>query len=263
VAYLNARPLTYCLAGKVPGAEIILDLPSRLADALSRAELDVALVPSIEYFRIPGSVILSDVCIACEGAVKSVKLFGRTPIGEMKTLALDEGSRTSAALARILLKERFKLEPQLERLPAGVSLLNCSADAVLLIGDRGILPPEEKFEFVWDLGEEWTHWTGLPFVFALWVARPGLDCGGAEGGLGEAFASARDEGLGRLEEIARVESPRVGISEEECLSYFCDHLRFRLGRRERNGLETFCRLAVRHGLAPAEVNLVFSDRVSA
>ena len=78
-----------------------MDLPSRLADALARAELDVALVPSIEYFRIPGSVILSDVCIACEGAVKSVKLFGRTPIGEMKTLALDEGSRTSAALTRI------------------------------------------------------------------------------------------------------------------------------------------------------------------
>ena len=75
VAYLNARPLTYCLAGKVPGGEITLDLPSRLADALARAELDVALVPSIEYFRIPGSVILSDVCIACEGAVKSVKLF--------------------------------------------------------------------------------------------------------------------------------------------------------------------------------------------
>ena len=141
--------------------------------------------------------------------------------------------------------------------------MNCSADAVLLIGDRGILPPEEEFEFVWDLGEEWTDWTGLPFVFALWVARPGLDWGGAEGRLGEAFASARDEGLGRLEEIARAESPRVGISEEECLSYFRDHLRFRLGRRERSGLETFCRLAVRHGLAPAEVNLVFSDRVSA
>ena len=78
-----------------------LGFSSRLADALARAELDVALVPSIEYFRIPGSVILSDVCIACEGAVKSVKLFGRTPIGEMKTLALDEGSRTSAALTRI------------------------------------------------------------------------------------------------------------------------------------------------------------------
>ena len=82
----------------------------------------------------------------------------------------------------------------MERLPAGVSLLDCSADAVLLIGDRGILAPEEKFEFVWDLGEEWTHWTGLPFVFALWVARPGLDWGGAEGRLGEAFGSARDEG---------------------------------------------------------------------
>jgi len=293
VAYLNARPLTFCLAENVPGAEVILDLPSRLASGLACGDFDVALVPSIEHFRQPGSTILSDACIACEGAVKSVKLFGRTAADHIRTLALDEGSRTSAALCRILLKEQFGLEPEIERLPAGASLDDCPADAILLIGDRGILPPTQEFEFIWDLGERWTEWVGLPFVFAMWVARPRLAVAGemtaggegprSRGGnqtwhdarrrecdlercpplLDTAFAAARDAGVRRFEEIARRESPVVGISVEECLNYFRNHLRFRLGPRERCGLETFGRLAVRHGLAPAGARLVFSHRVPA
>ncbi len=282
VAYLNARPLTFCLAEKVAGAEVILDLPSRLAEGLSCGDLDVALVPLIEHFRQPGSTILSDACIACKGAVKSVKLFGRTAADRIRTLALDEGSRTSAALSRILLKERFGLEPEIEPLRVGASLDDCSADAVLLIGDRGILPPKGKFEFIWDLGEQWMEWTGLPFVFAMWVARPGLSVAGLDVGqapsereirqignlshigcLDAAFAAARDAGVCRFEEISRLESPVVGISPEECLSYLRDHLCYRLGRRERCGLETFGRLAERHGLAPAGARLVFSHRIPA
>jgi chorismate dehydratase len=141
----------------------------------------------------------------------------------------------------------------LRALPIGASASDTDADAVMLIGDRGMLAPPGAFEFVWDLGEEWTRWTGLPFVFSMWIARPHVDLAGLDLGL----AAARDDGERRLEEIARAEAPDVGISERECLAYLRDHLVFRLGPRERCGLETFGRLAAEHNLAPAGVPLVF------
>jgi chorismate dehydratase len=259
VGYLNARPLTFCLRQLAPHAEIIEDLPSRLADGLADGRLDVALIPSIERFRHPDYTIVSDACVACDGPVRSIKLYGRVPLARIRTLALDEGSRTSAALTRILLKERFGLEPELGQLPIGASLAQTDADAVMLIGDRAMLPVEGSFEFVWDLGEQWSGWTGLPFVFATWTARRSIDLKG----LDELFAAARDEGVCRLVEIADREAPLLGISEEDCLSYFRDNLRFRLGPRERQGLEKFCQLAAKHRLAPTGGKLAFCDHESA
>ncbi len=256
VAYLNARPLTACLAQFAPDAEIVVDLPSRLADGLAESRLDVALVPSIECLRNPGYTIVSDACVACGGPVGSVKLFGRRRVEQIRTLALDEGSRTSAAMVKILLKERFGLSPSVERLPIGAAVEDTTADAVMLIGDRGMQPPNGQFEFVWDLGQQWTDWTGLPFVFAMWTARDGVDLRG----VGETLARARDEGVARLPEIAHAEAPALGIDEVDCLAYLRDHLEFRLGPRQRQGLEMFCQLAGRHGLVPAGAELVFHNQ---
>ncbi len=259
VGYLNARPLTFWLPQLAPHAQIVEDLPSRLADGLAEGRLDVALIPSIERFRHPDYAIVSDACVACDGPVRSIKLYGRVPVERIRTLALDEGSRTSAALSRILLKERFGLEPELEQLPIGASLAQTDADAVMLIGDRAMLPVEGSFDFIWDLGEAWSGWTGLPFVFATWTARRNTDLEGME----ELFAGARDEGVRRLDEIARQQAPRLGIPEHECRSYLRDNLRFRLGPRERQGLEQFSRLAAKHRLAPRGVKLAFCDHESA
>jgi chorismate dehydratase len=259
VGYLNARPLTCRLPQLAPHVELVEDLPSRLADGLAEGRLEVALIPSIERFRHPDYTIVSDACVACDGPVRSIKLYGRVPVEQIRTLALDEGSRTSAALTRILLQERFGLEPELTRLPIGASLADTEADAVMLIGDRAILPAEGSFDFVWDLGEEWSGWTGLPFVFATWTARRNVDLGG----LDDLLAAARDEGIGRLPEIALREAPLLGISEEDCLSYLRDNLRFRLGPRERRGLERFRQLAVEHRLAPTGTKFAFCDRESA
>ena len=253
VTYLNARPLIAALAELDPRLEIVIDYPSRLADALAAGQLDVAMIPSIEYARHPEFSIVSDACIACDGPVRSVKLYGRVPVEDVHTLALDEGSRTSAALARIMLRERFGVTPQLLSLPLGAELSDTPANAVLVIGDRGMAPVGGVFEFVWDLGEEWSRWTGLPFVFSLWVARPGVDLRGVE----RTLATARDVGLTRLTEIARREAPLIGIPEADCLSYLRDHLEFRLGKRQRQGLERFFALAGRLGLAPADVKLKF------
>ncbi len=246
VTYLNARPLIAALPELAPQWELVLDHPSRLADALAAGRLDVGLVPSIEFARGRDYTIVSDACIACEGPVRSVRLYGRVPIAEVRTLALDEGSRTSAALTRILLRRQFGVTPKMEPLPIGAAIETSPADAVLLIGDRGMTAAAGRFEFVWDLGQQWSEWTGLPFVFAMWVARPGPDLPG----IGEVLSAARDEGLRQLPQIARREAASVGISEQDCLDYLGKNLNFHFGPRQRRGLERFYELAAEEGLAP-------------
>ena len=134
VSYLNTKPLVYQLDTILPTAEIIYDLPSRLSDDLARGALDIALIPSVESFQDSSYRVISDACIACRGPVLSVKLLSRCPFAEIETLALDEGSRTSAALARILLQQRFQRTPSLQPFPIGSAIDETTADAVLLIG---------------------------------------------------------------------------------------------------------------------------------
>lgn len=246
VTYLNSRPLVDPLAELLPEAEIVTDYPSRLASGLAAGRFDVALVSSIEYLRQPGLVLACDACVACHGPVRSVKLYGRVGVERIRTLALDEGSRTAAALVQVLLAERYHLRPELLALPLGASACDTDADAVMLIGDRGMVPPPGRFAFTWDLGQEWVQWTGLPFVFAMWLARPGI----FDSAAAEALAAARDLGLARLEAIARSASAGLGLTEADCLGYLRDNLRFHLGPRERQGLERFFELATRQGLAP-------------
>lgn len=255
VSYLNTKPLVYRLAERLPAIDLCFDLPSRLADRLSAGELDVALIPSIEFFQNPAYTIVSDACIGCRGPVLSVKLLFRKPPQEVHTLALDEGSRTSAALSRILLKERFGLEPQRQPFPLGMSLAETTADAVLMIGDRAIHPPEAAFHEIWDLGDEWCRWSELSFVFAMWVARAGVDHGNLELALSE----ARDDGLAHLEKIAAAEAPQVGLTTPQVLSYFQDNLHFHLGPREQRGLALYYQHAAQLGLAPPGLDLEQHD----
>ncbi len=255
VSYLNARPLIVGLDGADRRLSLVLDLPSRLAAGLAEGWLDVAMVPSIETLRRPEYAVVSDACVACDGPVLSVKLYSRVPPEQIAALALDEGSLTSATLVRIWLAERFGCRPRVEPLLIGAAPDDSPADAVLVIGDRAMIDASHHFPHAWDLGEEWSRWTGLPFVFALWLARPHVD---AEA-WAEHFAAARDRGALRLEEIARRESPRLGVPEPVCLVDLRDHLRFRLGPREREGLELFRRLAARHRLIPAGAQLVARD----
>lgn len=259
VSYLNSKPLIEDLAELAGEAELILDFPSRLADDLSAGELDVALIPSIEVLRDADYEIVSDACVATRGPVLSVKLFSRIPIAQIRTLALDEGSRTSATLARILLSERFGVRPATELLPLGFATEDTSTDAVLLIGDRAMKPPRERFVTTWDLGEEWTDWTGLPFVFAMWAARRDCELGEIE----EALCLSRDHGVERFAAIAQREAPKLGITPELAEDYLAHNLHFALGSAERAGLRLFQELAVKNGLAPEGVELVFRHCLSA
>lgn len=249
VQYLNTRPLVYGLAGR--GFDVVYDLPSRLADRLSSGLLDVALIPSIELFRGSGYRVVSDACIGCRGAVMSVKLFFRTRPERVARLAVDEGSRTSATLARILLAECHGATPEIELLPIGAGLADTSADAVLLIGDRAIGPQRGAFQLIWDLGDEWCRWTGLPFVFAVWAARPGTDVAS----ISEVLSAARDAGRTHLASIAAAEAASHGLTVPQCLSYLRDNLHYCLGPRERAALARFYRHAESIRLAPADFDI--------
>ncbi len=258
VSYLNSKPLIEDLAELAGDAELILDVPSRLADDLAAGELDVALIPSVEVLRDADYEIVSDACVATRGPVLSVKLFSRVPFADIQTMALDEGSRTSATLARVMLAERFGVRPATEMLPLGCATENSSADAVLLIGDRAMKPPRERFVATWDLGEEWTRWTGLPFVFAMWAARRDADLDDIE----DALCQARDRGVERLAEIARREAPKLGITADLAHNYLAHNLHFTLGSAERTGLKLFQELAVKSGLVRNGDEVYFRDEVA-
>lgn len=245
VTYLNSRPLVEGLGALTPQAQLILDYPSRLADALAKGDLDVALIPSVESFSNPNYEVVSDACVSTHSDVFSVKLYCRVHPGAVRTLALDEGSRTSAALTRIMLAERFGVQPELRILPLEKSTRDIETDAVLLIGDRAMQPPVEEFHTVWDLGSEWVEWTGLPFVFAMWVTRKDV----ALPGIPESLAAARDAGLANIEALSREGADRLNLPYEMIYKYFTKNLHFRLGAAEKAGLQLFQELAAKHGFA--------------
>ena len=254
VSYLNTKPLVYRLDELAPDAEIIYDFPSRLAVDLATGELDVALIPSIEFFQDPKYTIVSDACIGCRGPVLSVKFFSRVPVEKIRRVSLDEGSRTSIALVRVLLQQRYGIEPELESLPIGATAQDSDADAVLLIGDRAIHQPVADFVEIWDLGDEWCRWSELPFVFAMWVAHVGKDLRGTE----LALDAARDAGIRCLDEIAKREAVKAGLSPAQCLTYLRDNLHFHLGPRELRGLALFYKHAAALGITPPGRDLSFA-----
>lgn len=259
VGYLNAKPLYYRLEEFAPEVALSMDLPSRLAEQLAAGTLDVALIPSVEYLRgaAKGYEIIPGFAIAARGPVRSVKLFSRVPLGQIERLALDAGSRTSQVLAQVWLDAKHGVRPErIEPLPMGVSPLESTADAVLVIGDRAMKVPDGAFHVVVDLAEAWQALTSLPFVFALWVVRPGVDLGR----LPEALARSRTEGLNHAAEIASEHAPRLGLDAADCLDYLTQVLSYDLGEPERTGLRRFARMAADLGLAPKGVDLVFHRR---
>jgi chorismate dehydratase len=253
VNYLNTKPLIEDLQELAPGAQLVLDIPSRLAEQLAQGRLEVALVPVIEYFRAGCYSIVPGIAIASRGPVLSVTLFSRQPWTGIRRVALDEGSRASAALTQILLSRRYGVDAELVPLPLASVAEEVDADAVLLIGDRAMRACLPGFTHSFDLGAEWQEWTGLPFVYAFWAVRPGIDLGSVEW----ALAEAKRRGCARIGEIAFREAPLLGLDAGFCRRYLANIIHFDLGTREQAGLEHFYRLACDLGLTRRGVELEF------
>ncbi len=260
VRYLNARPLWHGLGHRLSGVTLVEDVPSQLAELLRHGALDVALIPSIEYARHASLLeVIPGFAIASRGPVHSVRLYARTPFDRIERLALDEGSRTSQVLARVWLAAAHGVRPAaIESLPLDVPLAESSADALLVIGDRAMVESPGPYHAAVDLGQAWTAWTGLPFVFALWVARRGLDLHELIG----ALEDCRDDGLAHAAAIAAEHGPRLGLDTTTAFNYLTRVISYQLGDAELAGLRRFLALAADLNLAPNEVDLVFhSDRL--
>jgi chorismate dehydratase len=260
VPYLNVKPL---IAGmEEMGVGLRFAVPSQLPDLLERGEVDVALLPSIEYLRGRPFFVVPGISIASRGAVESVLLFLQVPsVREIKRVALDESSLTSATLVRILLKEKYGLKPsEVEYIPwsPGEGTDSAQADAILVIGDNAMKMRCDLDEkgLTLDLGAEWRALTGLPFVYALWVtAREELiDTAG------RLLHEAKRRGVESLEAIANKEARRLGLGVEFCFRYLSENIHYDLGEAEIEGLRRFYHYALSMGLASEGVKLDFRSR---
>lgn len=239
VSYLNTKPLIYGLSDNLGDrGRLELSLPSKLATDLDSGSIDVGLIPVVEYFHRPSYRIVSDAVIACRGPVWSVRILFRGSPQNVKTLALDEGSRTSVALAKVLYQSKYGFVPETVPLPMSSNPLDSTADAVLVIGDRAMHPDRFKPEFHldWDLGETWFEETGLPFVFAAWVAREPRF---ATDWLRQQFETSRDLGCENVDAIAKRFADSYQLSVDRCADYLTNYIRFRLGDDETRGLIEF------------------------
>jgi chorismate dehydratase len=256
VNYLNSKPLIYELEVLAPESELILDVPSRLADMLADDQLDVALIPAIEYYRVRAYTIIPNIAIASRGPVLSVTLFSRVPWTQIRRVALDEGSRTSAALTQILLRKKYGIRPEFVPLPMDATAEEVETDALLLIGDRAMRACLPGFSHAYDLGREWHDWTNLPFVYAFWAVRTDADLGP----VAQALVEAKRRGCARAGEIAHREALALGLDAGFCRRYLDNIIHFDLGPREQAGLHHYYMLASELGFARRGISLEFYHR---
>lgn len=245
VNFLNSKPLAW---GFLKGHHADLFAPTyhppaMVAKLLGQGALDIGLIPSVEVQRIPNLKILPDLCVASRHEVKSVLLVSRGPIQEVKKVALDQNSRTSVALVRILLQERWGIHPEYVHERPDPERMLSEADAALLIGDPALKVEREKYK-VWDLAAEWNALTGLPFVFAVWAVRPEVYLPD----LPFYFKSSLRYGLSSVDTLSREAAGELGLESSEVRSYLTDNLAYFLRQEEIAGLEEFYRRAHKHGL---------------
>ncbi|MDQ2800923.1 MAG: menaquinone biosynthesis protein [Armatimonadota bacterium] len=247
VPYLNEKPLTRWFreaeAGRTSGIEVVYAVPSALARMLAAGEIAAALVSSFEYFRTPGYEIVPGVSISGQDHIESVRAFSRLAWRKTESLALDTSSLTSAALLQIILAEQQDSHPAyLHHAPDLKAMLQV-ADAALLIGDKGWLADDAGLN-VLDLGHAWRRLTGLPFVYAVWLARPE----NVTPQLTEALRRAKEWGQTQFDVIAEEEAARLNCPADWCRHYLADIMDYDLEEQHRRALDTFGTKALSHGL---------------
>jgi len=239
VKYLNARPLVRGWEGNVE-----FDHPSALCERLAKGQLDVALVSSFEFLRNPIYRIVDGVSISSDGPVYSVVVAHRGELSDIEEIELDPASKTAASLLRCLLAELGSTTRLTSRVPENAG----SSQARLIIGDQAISFRQthaDEFRF-WDLGEQWTKLTGLPFVYALWLIRP--EVADAKS-IAQHLRGLRDENLADIRVIVSdAADNKQKITAEFLDRYYKQHLRFGFGTREKQGLQTFADLCTKHGV---------------
>ncbi|NLH97946.1 MAG: menaquinone biosynthesis protein [Chthonomonadales bacterium] len=244
VPYLNGQPLTAWLRSDSCDADVeyVEEVPSRLAELLADDSLDVAIVSSIEAIRNPRVLALPDMSIACYGPVRSVRIFSKVPVQRIRTLAADNSSLTSVALAQGLLKESYGLTVNMLTMPPDPVAMLDSCDAAVMIGDRALLGVDAPH--VLDLGAAWKEHTGLPFVFALWLVNDPAVGARAHSILRRAHAW----GCARRAQIARDWSRPRGMPLDMATEYLVSIMQYDLDAAKRAALDRFSEMCGACGL---------------
>ena len=250
VSFLNAKPLIYGLE-EDDSLRLSLDVPAKLLDGLVERRFDVALLPVVDYQRLAGLRVLKAGGIGCDGPTLTVRIFSPTPIERISALACDADSHTSVALARIILAAQYNIRPELATLDRARHLHKPDI-AVLLIGDKVVCEEPRDLPYQLDLGEAWKKMTGLPFVFATWMARESVELGD----LPQRLERAKREGLAHVDQIIRQHAVPHGWPAEVARKYLTHHLKFDIGAKQLEAIRLFHRLAHEHGVleqAPKEL----------
>jgi chorismate dehydratase len=275
VQYLNTAPLVWGftngpLAGKY---DLSFTVPSQCAEALRTGAADIAIIPAIEYQRIPGLVVLPDLAIASQNRVRSLLIVAKRPIEQVHSIALDRSSRSTQALARILAAQHWKIDPEFFETEPDLSAMLERADAALLIGDPALrisVAIEKKsgvgaqgravcqaatlgftgaeIFHVYDVVGEWRKYSSLPAVMAVWAARPEV----VTPEVLADFAASRDFGLGQLPALSLDAARELELPQETLESYLRHNIDFFLGEENRHGLERYFQEAAKLGLIPRD-----------
>lgn len=273
VQYLNTAPLVWGftngpLAGKY---DLSFTVPSQCSEALRTGAADIAIIPAIEYQRIPGLVVLPNLAIASQNCVRSLLIIAKRPIEQVRRIALDRSSRSTQALTRILASEHWKIRPEFIELEPDLKVMLEKADAAMLIGDPalrnsiaiekdsvvslegravckaaalGLASPE--ILHLYDVVGEWRKFSGLPAVMAVWAARPETITPEV---LAD-FAASRDFGMKHIAAISAEAARELDLPQKALESYLLDNIDFTLGEENRRGLKRYFQEAAELGLIP-------------
>ncbi|MFN0082899.1 MAG: menaquinone biosynthetic enzyme MqnA/MqnD family protein [Ferruginibacter sp.] len=233
VSYLNTKPLIYGFEKGMMHDEIelVTDFPASIADMLIGNEVDISLVPVATIPFLKEYHIITDYCIGTAGEVASVCLFSDVLLEEIKTILLDYQSRSSVGLLKVLVKDFWKINVELVSSTAGYEDRLNGTTAGLVIGDRAFIQ-RKKRRYVYDLGSAWKEMTGLPFVFAAWIANKKLS-----DVFVEKFNEATSVGFNYLPEIIAANP----YEHYDLKKYYTENISFNLDKEKRRGLEEYLR----------------------
>ena len=240
VSYLNTRPFIWGLqkSGLMDSIFLVEDYPASIATKLQNGELDIALLPVAVIPKIDGARIVSKYCIGAESAVASVAIFSEVPIEQVKTILLDYQSRTSIALAQILVKEYWKQNPLWVKANEDYISNIKESTAGVIIGDRA-LQQISHYPYVYDLGLAWKNYTGLPFVFAAWVANKELPAT-----FETSFSQALEWGILHLDYLIH----QLPAGFYNLNQYFTQNISYPLTDTKKAGLKLFLEKLTQHSI---------------
>jgi len=238
VSYINTLPLHYGLKKAkfdLP-VRFEIDYPAECARKLISGQVDIGLVPVITLNQLPDSYTVSNYCLSAIDKVRSVILAGNCPVTQMQRIFLDDQSRTSAALVKILARQLWKINPEFQPCTVSSVIGMNKNEGILAIGDKSFAVANQ-YKYCYDLAFEWRQMTGLPFVFACWVAKHPLP-----DSFIKQFNEALAYGVSHIEEAVNDYAQYNILSKEDLLSYLQHNLSFIFDEKKKKGLELFLKM---------------------